>query len=103
MATIRDHTTHVLELEMKLRFAGGTKFADEHFTIDGFEARVTDPQTGQVALLTLSPINEGICPGCGHVNHQELTSCAALLTISKTPCRCPGAWREDLERIEATA
>lgn len=87
---IQRSSTAMLELSDKLRSAASpfVGWRDTHYTADGMEATVTDPMTGQMALVTLSSINAGSCDGCGHISHSELARCAAVAKITKEPCAC---------------
>jgi hypothetical protein len=89
MAQLRDPKVNALAgLEQKLRATSVLRFRDERVTADGIDVVAVDPQTGQIALITVSPINQGQCPLCSHVAHQDANRCEAIAASTKEPCEC---------------
>lgn len=82
-------TSPLITLADRLRLAPGLQLRAGRETPDGFEALVVDPATGQLALMTLSPVNAGTCVGgCGHVAHQDQEQCEAISFVTKRRCEC---------------
>lgn len=105
MAQLRDPKVRPLvALEQKLRAGALLRFRDERQTADGIELVAIDEHTGQIALVTVSPVNQGQCTACSHVAHGDADRCEAIQTFTKKPCACAG-WRfplpNDEERVLA--
>lgn len=89
MTQIRDPKVKPLvALENKLRATSALSWTETRATADGLELVAIDRQTGQVALVTVSPVNQGQCIGCGHVDHSNADRCEAIRTFTKDRCAC---------------
>jgi hypothetical protein len=89
VATIRDpKISPLVRFEDKLRVGAALRWRETRITADGIELEGIDTQTGQVALVTVSPVNSGICPGCGHVDHFNAARCEAVRAFTKDDCNC---------------
>jgi len=81
-------TKPLVALEDKLRATSVLRFREERVTADGIELLAVDPQTGQIALVTLSPVNQGECVLCSHVDHANAERCEAVRAFTKDACPC---------------
>lgn len=89
MSTIRDPKVKpLIALEDKLRVTSALSWRETRTTADGIELIAVDRQTGQVALVTVSPVNQGQCPLCPHVDHSNQERCEAMRTITGDACPC---------------
>jgi len=89
VSTIREPKTKPLvALEDKLRATSVLRWREKRVTADGIELIAVDPQTGQIALVTISPVNQGQCPLCSHVSHENAERCEAIRAFTKSPCDC---------------
>ena len=89
MAQLREPRIRPLvALEDKLRSTSVLKFRETRFTADGIELEAVDVATGQVALVTISAVNQGQCFACGHVDHSSAQRCEAIATFTRKLCEC---------------
>lgn len=74
----------------KLRATSPLRFRDGPTPrgVTDIQMTAIDTQTGQTALITILPINDGICPGCAHVGHAGFLRCEAITFLDNKPCRC---------------
>ncbi len=81
-------TSPLVALEDKLRATSVLRFRETRITAEGIELEAIDVQTGQVALVTISPVNSGQCVFCSHVSHVDAKRCEAIVTFTKERCGC---------------
>jgi hypothetical protein len=93
VSTIREPKTKPIErLKNKLVTTSLLRFRGERVTADGIELELIDTQTGQIALVAISPVNQGECVGCGHVDHVNAQRCEAMRAFTKDPCPCQAVY-----------